>query len=361
MLALLLVVACLHPLSQTDLGATVLSSSGERVFSLQETFLDRSHDDGDDEAGNDEDRSRGHSAVARANQRAEQIASAPPVTDPADASETAPEDGTAPFEVTPSDDATLPAPGGGTPDTVTEEVGSAPQTTTPSHAGVPVGRNVVFVGDYETGAPDQWKTCQSRSFNGSCPGEAGFYGMQVLGGGLQRQGDYAARFEVRDGDVPTFGGGERAEVSMNDAARVYEGDERWYEFSLKFDPSFSNPTSSFFIVMQWHSGNGSPPVALMVNRAGELQLTNNATNDATRTIGAVRRGEWVDYVLHVKFSKSASEGWAEVHQNGDLVVPRHNRATMSSDSCYLKQGIYRSSSETSTAVVWQDGMRVTAP
>jgi Polysaccharide lyase len=235
----------------------------------------------------------------------------------------------------------------------------------PASAGaaqVPVGSRVVFTGDYESGNAHQWQTCQNKTYNGSCAGyKNSFYGMRVAGGGQQRQGKYAARYEVRNGDVPGFGGGERSEVSQSGAASVKEGDERYYQFSLKFDPSFTNPTSNFFIVMQWHSGSGSPPLALMVNRSGQLQLTNNATNKNTKTIGAVKRGAWADYVLHVKFSRNASVGFDEVYQDGALVVPKHSRPTMSSSSCYLKQGIYRSASETSTAVVWQDGLRVTAP
>jgi hypothetical protein len=237
----------------------------------------------------------------------------------------------------------------------------------PASAGAataPTGSRVVFTGDYETGNANQWKTCQNRTYNGNCSGYKGsYYGLKIVGGGEAHQGKYAARYEVRNGDVPSFGGGERSEVSQSGAASVKEGDERYYQFSLKFDQTFQNPTSSFFIVMQWHGNGstGSPPLALMVNRSGQLQLTNNATNKNTSTIGAVQKGAWVDYVLHVKFSRSASVGFAEVYQDGRLVVPKHSRPTMSSSSSYLKQGIYRSASETSTAVVYEDGLRVTAP
>jgi hypothetical protein len=227
-------------------------------------------------------------------------------------------------------------------------------------ADVPVGSRVVFVGDYETGDAGQWKTCQSRGYNGSCTGGGAFYGMQILGGGEQRQGNYAARYEVRNGDVPNFGGGERVEVAQDARALVREGDERWYEFSLKFDAGFANPTGDYFILMQWHGDGGAPPLALMVGTSGQLLLSNNVTGKTT-DIGPIQRGAWADYVLHVKFSEKPSVGWAEVYQNGALVVPRHQRATLSQGPCYLKQGIYRSSAETSTAVVWQDGLRVTAP
>lgn len=354
-LTMVVMLMALYPLSSTEFGTLLLPSSAR-----EPVVTERAHGPAiqlppaEEVAGHN--RPNSATARARADRRAEEIASAPTQA-PGDRA-----DEDAATSKPTSGAPTLPPPGVDTSVVDPGEPSSGTQASSGTNSGVPVGGKVVFVGDYETGDAGQWKTCQSRDFNGSCPtDQSGFYGMQVLGGGQQRQGNYAARYELRDGDVPEFGGGERAEVSMSDGARVYEGDERWYEFSLKFDQGFTNPTSSFFIVMQWHSGDGSPPMALMVNRSGELQLTNNATNAATTTIGTVRRGEWVDYVLHVKFSNSASVGWAEVHQNGALAVPRHSRATMSSDSSYLKQGIYRSSSESSTAVVWQDGLRVTAP
>src|SRR4051812_2617575 len=37
-----------------------------------------------------------------------------------------------------------------------------------SHAAVPVGSQVVFEGDYETGDFSQWETCQSAVRNSDC-------------------------------------------------------------------------------------------------------------------------------------------------------------------------------------------------
>jgi len=50
-----------------------------------------------------------------------------------------------------------------------------------------------------------------------------------------------------------------------------------------------------------------------------------------------------------------------VYQDGKLVVGRHSRKTMAGEVGYLKTGIYRDAGERATAVLWQDGLRVTAP
>lgn len=224
---------------------------------------------------------------------------------------------------------------------------------------VPVGSRQLFVGNFDSRDFCQWETVQNRVANTpGCSYTQNFYGMKVQSDGQLHP--TAARFEVRDGDIPEFGGGERAEVRAPQVMEVHEGDERWYEFSLKFGSTFPVPRS-WFEVMQWHAGNGSPPLALEVGTDATLQLVDNRGEAPRRTIGAVKRGTWVKYVLHVKFSNDLTIGFAEVYQDGKRVVAKHSRRTMGSAVGYLKTGVYRDAQERSTAVLWQDDLRVTAP
>lgn len=231
----------------------------------------------------------------------------------------------------------------------------------PASAAVPVGARLVFVGDFETGDFSQWTQCQNRRYSGSCKGDrVTFYGMSVVADD-HRQGAYAARFEVRDGDKPHWGGGERSEVARYNVGRVHEGDERWYEFSLKFDQAFPADNGKFLTVMQWHpnNGHGSPPMALLV-WGGQLFLAGTP-GTPSMVIGDIARGEWVDYVVHARFSRSAQTGFAEVYRNGALAVPVHARVNMVDRSDYLKLGLYRDDTAIATAVMWADGLRITAP
>jgi hypothetical protein len=231
----------------------------------------------------------------------------------------------------------------------------------PANAAVPVGGRLIFVGDFETGDFSQWTQCQSRRYSGSCKGDGiESYGMRVTPED-RRQGAYAARFEVRDGDKPSWGGGERAEVARYNIGRVHEGDERWYEFSLKFDQAFPADNGRFLTVMQWHpDGLAGSPMALLVS-GGQLFLGGKAPGAPSLVIGDIARGEWVDYVVHARFSRSAQTGFAEVYRNGAVAVPMHARANMVDNSDYLKMGFYRDDRASATAVMWADGMRVTAP
>lgn len=230
---------------------------------------------------------------------------------------------------------------------------------------VPVGSRVVFVGDYDTGDLTQWATLQTHDWS-QFAGDYCTYRACVHDDGAGHS--TAARFEVRDGDVPPFGGGERAEVRTGDGPSsggyAYEGDERWYEMSVKFDENFRNPrvsSAGWFIVMQWF-GYGAPALALQVSESNTLEFGGDGVpRRYHRPIGEVRPGEWVDYILHVKFSKIPSVGFVEAWADGVLVLPRYNRPTMTTESSYLKQGIYRDANAGGTQVVWHDGLRVTAP
>lgn len=235
----------------------------------------------------------------------------------------------------------------------------------PPQDGVPVGSRVVFTGNYDTGNLSQWWTLQARGFS-EFPGLYCSYSACVRDGGPAHA--TAARYEVRDGDIPPFGGGERAEVRTGDGvtsgAYVVEGDERWYEMSVKFDETFRNPrlkSYGWFIIMQWFPGNNSPPLTLQVSTTNMLVLGGDGVpRSYHRDIGPVRPGVWVDYVLHVKFSNDPAVGYAEVWQDGQPAVARYSRPTMNSPRSYLKQGIYRDAESAGSQVVWHDGLRVTA-
>lgn len=244
-------------------------------------------------------------------------------------------------------------------------VACAPQAETDamasSSSAPPVGSRLLFVGDYETGDFGQWDICQTATINAPCTEFGrGDRTMRIVTDDV-RQGHYAAEFEVRPGDVPAFGGTERAEVRSDAAgAVVSEGAERWYQWSMKFPAGFRNPTGEWFIVMQWHAGAGSPPLAINVSNKGTVDIGGDAVDaDRVRTIGPVRRGEWVDYTVHVKFSRSADAGFVEAWENGKQTVDRTARATMSGASLELKQGIYRDTGAPTSLRI--DGLRVTAP
>jgi hypothetical protein len=227
-------------------------------------------------------------------------------------------------------------------------------------SGVPVGSTVLFNGDFNTGNLSQWINLQTRDHNAS-PGNYCTYSACVQGGGPGHP--TAARFEVRPGDVPSFGGDERSEIRAIAATDVHEGDERWVEFSLKVESDFIPPTGQngghHSIVSQWHDEGAATTLHLDID-ANKNLLIGHRWEANKKIIGPLDPGSWHDYVVHAKFSKNAATGFVEAWRDGVQVVPRQARATMATDMAYLKMGLYRGA-EPFPQTVWFDNLRVTAP
>ena len=80
-----------------------------------------------------------------------------------------------------------------------------------------------------------------------------------------------------------------------------------------------------------------------------------------RTIGPVRRGQWVDYVLHVKFSRNAGSGFVEAWENGKQTVQRTNRGDDGRRRELPQAGHLPRLELRGTVALTMDGLRVTAP
>ncbi|MGD9526380.1 MAG: heparin lyase I family protein [Dehalococcoidia bacterium] len=211
----------------------------------------------------------------------------------------------------------------------------------------------LFSDDFEGGDLAKWGTCQAAGINGDCAGLSAADGMGVV---EDPQRGRVAQFSVVDGKQAEMGG-ERSEVrdSNNPGTLVKEGDERWYAWSMKFPADFPDPDGGWNIVMQWHAGGGSPPLALDISR-GTLDIGGDGVDAPRETIGPLRRGEWMDYVLHVGFSPD--NGFVEAWENGVQTVPRTTRPTMSSGENYFKMGIYRDPNATGDAEVAFDDFAI---
>jgi Polysaccharide lyase len=210
----------------------------------------------------------------------------------------------------------------------------------------------------------QWTSCQWKTRNDNCQSYTnGEYSAETVA--IDGR-PHVARFEVRDGDIPEFGGGERAEIGELNAANVVEGDERWYGMDIKFPSDFTTP-QSWFVLWQYHPqvDGSSPSVALEVSSSnGHLLLTNS--NEAPYfqevDLGALTLGKWVRYVVHVKWSTSNATGYVQVYKDGTQILAQTPWYTLyGAGYHYMKLGIYRSAANTTTAVIYHDNLLITAP
>jgi hypothetical protein len=217
----------------------------------------------------------------------------------------------------------------------------------------PAYASVTWRGDFETGDRTQFSSTQMVASDR----------LQVVSSPT-RDGRYALRAEVRQGDDPINASGNRAELLKYDGAS--EGTEYYYGWSTLF-PSDYPLTPTWQVFMQWHHPglNGAPPVRLVLGCSASdcgqpmpdtLFVIVDGKTVYTHT--PITRGDWHDFVLHIKWSANASVGFVELWYDGKLVLPKRMARTLysSSDVNYLKLGLYRDEATAPTAVLYHDAL-----
>jgi hypothetical protein len=238
----------------------------------------------------------------------------------------------------------------------------------------PVDGSRLFTGDYSSGDFSQWPTVQTRSYNGRGTTYVPTYSASLITDAARGA---VARFEVRSGDVPEFGGGERAEVQSSAAQTGgTEGQTRWFAFSTKFDSNFSSDYDGWpqwGLTNQWHptSSTGSPPFSLGLTAGSTWSLRVNPQSAPGTYLGGERsiwtvpmdRGNWHDIKMQVHFSTSSTEGWIQLWHNGVRQTFNNGSDTYycatiipTTTSVYYKEGLYRAP-KASTDVVYHAGFR----
>ncbi len=199
---------------------------------------------------------------------------------------------------------------------------------------------VIWRGDFETGDLSQWT------------GMNGLVSRLTVVTDPVRQGRYALRTELRQGDVNSSGTRNELTLAAPQFQEV-EGNDKWYAWSTLFPADYpSNNTWQVFT--QWHDSGccGSPPVEFDV--LGErIQLAHNGGTVLWST--PLVRNQWHDFVVHVYWSSTA--GYVDLYYDGSKVLDHQATQTLyPGEYTYLKQGLYRNATITQVGVVYHDGM-----
>lgn len=211
--------------------------------------------------------------------------------------------------------------------------------------------SVLWKGDFETGNTSQWTKEEQVNSN-----------RLLVVSDQVREGAYALRVQVEQGDKPIQASGNRNElvyVGPEFEPSQAEGAERVYSWSTLFNEDYPSE-KTWQVFTQWHHTglNGSPPVELYVY-GEEMRMRVGGERSQDVWSAPLQRGVWNDFVLHVKWSSDPNVGFVELYHNGQQVVPRTPMATMfAGDGVYLKQGLYRNSTIASPGVVYHDGFVV---
>ena len=197
---------------------------------------------------------------------------------------------------------------------IAKDAGGKADTSNVTISSSTSSTSATFVGEFETGSLSQYATAQQCA-----PSRIKVYSAASHPTWpAPRQGSYAARFNVYDTDVYPCTSTQNPRAQIGSSNFIKEGDEYWVAFSVYFPTNLPDVTPYDWVVIQsfyGSPGGGSGPTHFVLGWDGRLGKTVLSYPETGLAIPLVR-GQWLDLMAHVKFSKNPSLGWVEVYYNG---------------------------------------------
>ncbi len=225
--------------------------------------------------------------------------------------------------------------GGGGPSGTGGRVGSGGRVATGGAIGASGGAGgaaagLIFVGDFETGTLSQWnyiERCQPDRITVYSTANA------PPGAPAPRQGQYAARFRVLDGDVAPCTSSENPRAELETVESLFKpGDDRWEAWSVYVPDTNPAPNTDSWFVFQEDYGapwDGSPAIGWTLDLASNpnhfrLDRSEQYNHDQPG-VATLVRGRWIDFLVHKKFANTVS--------GGGLVEAWVDKAPMTFSTC----------------------------
>jgi hypothetical protein len=175
------------------------------------------------------------------------------------------------------------------------------------------------------------------------------------------EGNRAARFEVRPGDVEPDTGSQRSELS---GPTFNEGEDLYIRDAIRI-PSGNTFEGPWEIIQQLHEEewNGSPGMAVFLDSEPAVQIGAGDGSPTFWTSSVLEKDRWYELIYRVNLSQDPSTGFVEVWLDGVQQSLANGQTrmygqTIQMPSTYLKAGIYRSASSTGTSIVEHDSIVV---
>ena len=206
-------------------------------------------------------------------------------------------------------------------------------------AAAPAGAAVVWRGDFETGDVSQWNELLNAT--NTTPPRVTVVGSPV------RAGARAGRVEVRNDNLWS-NGLNRVELGHHPAPAKFEGSDRYYAWSVLV-PTDGTWDGREKQIAYWEADAIYRQVMSFVVSGADVRFVTRLPRDTVRWngAGALTRGAWHDFVLHVRWSTDAGAGLVELWFDGRQVVEKTRVATMLRDARgapeanFLHLGIFR--------------------
>ncbi len=248
----------------------------------------------------------------------------------------------------------------------------------PAAAMAQTTSGVIWRGDFDTGASSLSGNCNAGQDQWCDQQKVRPEQIQVVQTPTPAQGAYAARFEVKYGDIYNGYSDERALITGPATLWETAGTEKWYRWQSMLPDGWVGKYPKWDQLSQWpaaysiggwlvewhHDANGatetgSAPLYIGANdKQFILCLVDQATSECRETIplADIQRGHWTDFVMHALWSPDSKTGFLEIWVDGVNVLPKHYGSNMYPGMRnYLCAGLYRNQYIGSPTLRWPDG------
>ena len=180
--------------------------------------------------------------------------------------------------------------------------------------------------------------------SGTLPFKASGNAPEVIATDDARAGKYVMKSQLNQKSKIA----ERTELSINKKNVNFDiGKEYWVGISIKLGEDFRNRSDLYDqgMLLQWHYRDwlhpevrGAQPLVLRY-RGGKVHVHNEVLQEYMASVSPAY-GEWVDWVIHVKFSNT--DRIIQVWRNGRKIVDwvGDNHQEEKHEGAYLKFGLY---------------------
>lgn len=219
---------------------------------------------------------------------------------------------------------------------------------------LPVAGGVIFTGDFEGGS----RAGFSEDIEGNGEYEIVAQPEPV------RSGKHSCKYMLHRA--------RRVELVPNNCTAPVDS-ERWYGFSIYVPADWSAAARRDEVVAQWHASPDldegedwrSPPLAVRTKgtmwqvtcRWDSKHISDGNTAEGNEMLwsGAIDRGQWTDWVFHIKWSWK-QDGIVEVWKNGQLLKRREGpNCYNDKGGLYFKWGIYHTEED---RTLYNDELRI---
>jgi hypothetical protein len=184
-------------------------------------------------------------------------------------------------------------------------------------SGAPVG-DLVFLGDFETGDVSQ--------YDGSSQCEPGRILVYTdvdapVDAPSPRQGTFAARFRVYDTDVAPCTPTDTPRTNAYKIGLFMEGDDLWQAWSVYVPDAVANAPEGWIVIQEDYGPpfGGPPAIGWALLFYGDPVFAMDAEGETQWSTPLVI-DRWVDYLVHKRFSQSASTGFVEAWVDGEALT-----------------------------------------